>query len=246
MLLCNDDTTNMVYKNTDIYFLDAVKAKHIWLCIMMITLSSLVFFLQLSRNSRKVSNLRYYTSFLLANKVECKLVKSSTFKNLKDGMVCGRKLIKLCLTSLQPFQVSLRLSFCCISTKSIAFNPWKFSTPEVSSATPGIFFNERKASPAKSFAVITSWSITVNPIIALSCVHCSNVIVPNSKHSSKTGLRVFCKHEMEKQIQCEWKHRLQLFSKPEMVKVSDTIWILCDVQIYGNCFARKLYGIVQH
>lgn len=102
--------------------------------------------------------------------------------------------------SSQAFSRCLLLSFCCISTKSICFSPWKFSTPIFRSPpTPGMWFNERNASPAKSFAVITSWSITVNAIIAFSWLHCSVVIVPNSKHSSNMGFSVrYCETETEK------------------------------------------------
>lgn len=105
---------------------------------------------------------------------------------------------------------NLLLSFCCMRIKSSCFNPWKFSTPVFRSPTPGIWFRDRKASPAKSFAVITSWSITVNAIIAFSWLHCSVVIVPNSKHSSNIGFRVRCWNEANGE---EWKKMVRLLKK---------------------------------
>lgn len=132
-----------------------------------------------------------YTRLLLTNKVKSRLIDCSCLENLENWMVWKEKNFfnKKNIQTISWSWIRLsRLSRCCIKTNSIGFNPWKLSL--TSSLTPGMLFNERKASPAKSFAVITSWSITVNPIIAGSCVHCSTVIVPNSKHSSKTGLRV--------------------------------------------------------
>lgn len=78
----------------------------------------------------------------------------------------------------------------CIRTNSTGFKPWKLSTPEPVSATPGILPRARKASPAKSLAVKTSWSITVKTIIAHGYLHCSKDTL-NSKHSSNIGWRVF-------------------------------------------------------
>ena len=78
---------------------------------------------------------------------------------------------------------------CCIRTKSTGLSPWKLSTPVVS-ATPGMLPKAKKASPAKSLAVRTSWSITVKAIMAPRERHCSSDTL-NSKHSSNIGWRVF-------------------------------------------------------
>lgn len=66
------------------------------------------------------------------------------------------------------------LFFWCIKGKSTCFSPWKLSALQVL-FTPGILLRARNASPAKSFAVNTSWSITVNKIIAPGTRHCSSV-----------------------------------------------------------------------
>ena len=39
----------------------------------------------------EVSDLRYNSCLLLANKVEGKLIKSSAFEDLEDWMICGAK-----------------------------------------------------------------------------------------------------------------------------------------------------------
>lgn len=83
-----------------------------------------IFAYSFSRETRlQVYDLRNNSCFLLADKVEGKFIKSSTFKNLEDWMICGARdnvefnqVIKFCTENL-------RLSFCCISTKSIAFSP---------------------------------------------------------------------------------------------------------------------------
>lgn len=84
----------------------------------------------------------------------------------------------------------LLLWYWCMRTNSTGFSPWKLSTPEPVSATPGMLPRARNASPAKSLAVNTSWSITVKAIIAHGYLHCSNDTL-NSKHSSNIGWRVF-------------------------------------------------------
>lgn len=69
---------------------------------------------------------------------------------------------------------NLLLFFWCINGRSTCFNPWKLSALQVL-FTPGILPKARKASPAKSLAVRTSWSITVKRIIAPGTRHCSKV-----------------------------------------------------------------------
>lgn len=69
---------------------------------------------------------------------------------------------------------SLRF-FWCMSGSSWCLRPWKLSMLVFVSATPGIVPSPRKASPAKSFAVRTSWSITVKRTIALGSRHCSTL-----------------------------------------------------------------------
>ena len=58
---------------------------------------------------------------------------------------------------------------------SVCLRPWKLSMLVFVSVTPGIVLSPKNASPAKSFAVSTSWSITVNNTIASGLRHCSTL-----------------------------------------------------------------------
>lgn len=119
------------------------------------------------------------------------IIKSKSFTTFKC-IFSSTKERKMEFQNKIKWHGDLLLSCCCIKGSSTCFRPWKFSTLVLKSATPGIVPSARNASPAKSLAVSTSWSITVKEIIAPSPWHCSSV-TENSKHSSKIGFSVFWK-----------------------------------------------------
>ncbi|KOX71304.1 Dynein light chain 1, axonemal [Melipona quadrifasciata] len=91
--------------------------------------------------------------------------------NLRDLLFVGNPLYE----RLEIVVGNLLQAFYSYMGNSVCLRPWKLSMLVFVSVTPGIMLSPKNASPAKSFAVSTSWSITVNNTIASGLRHCSTL-----------------------------------------------------------------------
>lgn len=131
---------------------------------------------------------------MLFDEIDCHLVRCARLQDLQNrmtwkrivGIVWNRIISKeLCENGREHLPRSCN----CISGSSIG----RRGSGGAWLLTPGTRDNDMKASPAKSSAVSTSRSHTDKASVAWGERQASKDTA-NSKHSSHTGFKVFCKH----------------------------------------------------